>query len=112
MNNGTKEFIYDFIYSLHPRLKAHRHISGLSTVPLCQFSLTSAHPAVETPTANALGLSCLNQSPSSAAATNLFADTIPPKLSPLAAPPGRLIDSVPGGGDHATFLIWLPPSSR
>ena len=31
-----------------------------------------------------------------------------PSPSPLAAPPGRLIDSVPGGGDHATFLIWLP----
>lgn len=26
----------------------------------------------------------------------------------LEAPPGRLIDSVPGGGDHATFLNWLP----
>lgn len=31
-----------------------------------------------------------------------------PSPSLLAAPPGRLIDSVPGGGDHATFLIWLP----
>lgn len=31
-----------------------------------------------------------------------------PSSSLLAAPPGRLIDSVPGGGDHATFLIWLP----
>lgn len=49
MNNGTKEFIYDCIYSLHLILKANRHISGLSIQSVCQFSLTSAHPAVETP---------------------------------------------------------------
>lgn len=47
-------------------------------------------------------------SPSTATTTLFFKLTpSPPNPSLLAAPLGRLIASVPGGGDHATFLIWL-----
>ena len=80
----------------------------LSLDYISQFSLHIHPPYHGNPLAYALGLSCLKQSPSTTIATSLFPDTIPQPLALLAAPPGRLIDSVPGAGDHATFLIWLP----
>ncbi len=77
------------------------HVEELSVLSfLASYPTTSTHP-IRKPL-YALGLSSHPPPPSPPPSL------LTPSPSLLAAPPGRLIDSVPGGGDHATFLIWLP----
>lgn len=80
--------------------------TGFMLAYVSQLPFIYTHPALETLLPTPLA---------SPVSTSHFPPPPPPSLltpspspSLLAAPPGRLIDSVPGGGDHATFLIWLP----
>lgn len=94
-------FLSYLIFSTTPR--------GFILAYVSQFPFISTHPALET---------LLPMPSASPVSTSHFPPPPPPSLltpspspSLLAAPPGRLIDSVPGGGGscHISNLASPPP---
>lgn len=86
------------------------HVAGFNLVYISQFPFISTHPAMETllpmPLASPVSTSHLPPTPPPP-----YLLTPSPSPSLLAAPPGRLIDSVPGGGGscHISNLASPPP---